>query len=347
MEPTLTLTVATFVVACAIAYRAFRPPAGVTASVTPVEGPEFAQVVARVHEIEAAVRELQTLPATWEKIAAEIEDLAAITERKRRRVAARESREAPAEAQQRPMSRDEILAAARARMRGSFGFGFNTGRGPGFGISSIGASPTPWVLGSPSPAPSGGGGILGSILQAGTQLGVAFLNQKAAKDAAKAAGRARQAMAPAPTQLAAPSFSGVAPVNTIGPAAGAILGGVRAAARSPAVRAGVGAAIGAALGGLGGEEEAAGALPGGGQPVGGGAVAPAGGMSMEVGMPNALTFPFAPTMSGSRAQTFIALNPSTGAPTWFRPAGRPILWSSDLTACRRVNKIARRARGRR
>lgn len=57
-----------------------------------------------------------------------------------------------------------------------------------------------------------------------------------------------------------------------------------------------------------------------------------------------LTSPFVPTMAGARAQPFIASNPVTGASTWFKPAGRPILWSGDLTACKRVGKIASRAR---
>jgi len=57
-----------------------------------------------------------------------------------------------------------------------------------------------------------------------------------------------------------------------------------------------------------------------------------------------LTSPFVPTMAGARAQAFIAQNPVTGASTWFKPAGKPILWSGDLTACNRVSKIAKRAR---
>lgn len=63
-----------------------------------------------------------------------------------------------------------------------------------------------------------------------------------------------------------------------------------------------------------------------------------------------LTSPFVPTMAGARAQPFISPNPVTGALTWFKPAGKPILWSGDLTACRRVGRIAmraRRARGKR
>lgn len=56
---------------------------------------------------------------------------------------------------------------------------------------------------------------------------------------------------------------------------------------------------------------------------------------------------FRPTMAGARAQFFRTQNPVTGQDTWFRPAGRPLLWSGDLTACKRVNKIARRARRKR
>jgi len=57
-----------------------------------------------------------------------------------------------------------------------------------------------------------------------------------------------------------------------------------------------------------------------------------------------LMSPFRRTLAGAAAQPFIASNPVTGRSTWFKPAGRPILWSGDLTACKRVNKIARRAR---
>lgn len=52
---------------------------------------------------------------------------------------------------------------------------------------------------------------------------------------------------------------------------------------------------------------------------------------------------FRPTMAGARAQFFRTQNPATGQDTWFRPAGRPLLWSGDLTACKRVKKIARKA----
>jgi hypothetical protein len=60
--------------------------------------------------------------------------------------------------------------------------------------------------------------------------------------------------------------------------------------------------------------------------------------------------PWVPTMMGARAQPFMSNNPVSGALTWFKPAGKPILWSGDLTACKRVERVARRAkrsRGRR
>lgn len=41
---------------------------------------------------------------------------------------------------------------------------------------------------------------------------------------------------------------------------------------------------------------------------------------------------------------FFILNPSTGNLDWFKPAGRPLLWSGDLSACKRVDRLARRAR---
>ena len=57
-----------------------------------------------------------------------------------------------------------------------------------------------------------------------------------------------------------------------------------------------------------------------------------------------LTSPFIPTQAGARAQPFVSANPVSGKLTWFKPAGQPILWSGDLTACKRVGRIARRAR---
>jgi hypothetical protein len=56
-----------------------------------------------------------------------------------------------------------------------------------------------------------------------------------------------------------------------------------------------------------------------------------------------------PWVSGGAALSpsmFSMTNPASGKLTWFRPAGRPILWSSDLGACRRVARIARKAKRR-
>jgi len=55
---------------------------------------------------------------------------------------------------------------------------------------------------------------------------------------------------------------------------------------------------------------------------------------------------FRPTMAGASAQTFMTANPVTGRTTWFRPAGRPILWSGDIACAKRVQKVARRAKKR-
>lgn len=74
-------------------------------------------------------------------------------------------------------------------------------------------------------------------------------------------------------------------------------------------------------------------LPFTGQGMGGGFGSVTGGTPM-----------FRAGMAGARAQFFRTQNPVSGQDTWFRPAGRPILWSGDLGACKRVSKVARRAR---
>lgn len=54
---------------------------------------------------------------------------------------------------------------------------------------------------------------------------------------------------------------------------------------------------------------------------------------------------FNQTQGGYRAKSFFAVpNPMTGNLSYFRNAGRPILFSGDLSACKRVNKVASRAR---
>jgi hypothetical protein len=56
--------------------------------------------------------------------------------------------------------------------------------------------------------------------------------------------------------------------------------------------------------------------------------------------------PFVAGGSALRPSIFSMANPASGKLTWFRPAGRPVLWSSDLGACRRVARIARKAKRR-
>lgn len=67
------------------------------------------------------------------------------------------------------------------------------------------------------------------------------------------------------------------------------------------------------------------------------------GAAAGAGCPS-LGSPFAARGMSATPQPFVMANPVTGRLTWFRPAGRPVLWSSDLTSCRRVKKIAARAR---
>lgn len=58
------------------------------------------------------------------------------------------------------------------------------------------------------------------------------------------------------------------------------------------------------------------------------------------------TSPFGIAPQRARAQAFVVGHPTTGAPVWFKPAGRPVLWSDDLRACKRVARIAARAKRR-
>jgi len=47
---------------------------------------------------------------------------------------------------------------------------------------------------------------------------------------------------------------------------------------------------------------------------------------------------------GQRPRSLIMqMNPSSGTPTFFRHAGRPIMFSGDRTLCKNIEKIARRA----
>jgi len=76
----------------------------------------------------------------------------------------------------------------------------------------------------------------------------------------------------------------------------------------------------------------------------GGAQALLGGGGGDVELPFGGSI-FRTTMSGVRARSLVeVVNPATGRKTWFRNVGRPILFSGDLRACKRVNKVAARAR---
>jgi hypothetical protein len=89
----------------------------------------------------------------------------------------------------------------------------------------------------------------------------------------------------------------------------------------------------------------------GGAALGGAAV----GGAISAFQPGAVELPFGgrvfrQTPSGIRARSLVeVMNPLTGRKTWYRNVGRPILFSGDLRSCKRVQKIAsraRRARGR-
>lgn len=89
-------------------------------------------------------------------------------------------------------------------------------------------------------------------------------------------------------------------------------------------------------------------LGGGGQTGGFGLDIPGVEFGQGADVGSALTQNFVPTRSrftgavtGARAQNFVAINPVSGAITWFGPIGRPILWSGDVRAAKRLKKIAR------
>lgn len=61
-------------------------------------------------------------------------------------------------------------------------------------------------------------------------------------------------------------------------------------------------------------------------------------------MPGCPTSPFrAGSTASARAVPFVLVNPVSGRPVWFGPLGRPMLWSGDLAACKRVARVASRA----
>jgi hypothetical protein len=53
---------------------------------------------------------------------------------------------------------------------------------------------------------------------------------------------------------------------------------------------------------------------------------------------------FRPTRCGTRAvPQFVAVDPASGKMAHYRSAGRPVLYSGDLSACKRVKRVARMA----
>jgi len=58
---------------------------------------------------------------------------------------------------------------------------------------------------------------------------------------------------------------------------------------------------------------------------------------------SALTSPFRRTAAGASAQPHVRVNPANGRQEWFRPAGRPVMFSKDLGICRKVETLAKRA----
>lgn len=61
---------------------------------------------------------------------------------------------------------------------------------------------------------------------------------------------------------------------------------------------------------------------------------------------DALTSPFISSGAGSRAQAHVQVNPTSGRLTWFGPLGKPVLFSGDFRACKRVARVARKAKRR-
>lgn len=49
-----------------------------------------------------------------------------------------------------------------------------------------------------------------------------------------------------------------------------------------------------------------------------------------------------PIPGSCRPKTHLKVNPCTGKATWFTPRGRPLVFSGDMAACRRVNRVAKR-----
>ncbi len=90
------------------------------------------------------------------------------------------------------------------------------------------------------------------------------------------------------------------------------------------------------------------AFPGGASLIGesAGMLEFGGGGGAGVCPPGGITSPFvASNATGLRKNSaWVVCNPVNGKMEWAKFAGKPLLWSGDLAACKRVKKIAGRAR---
>jgi len=49
-----------------------------------------------------------------------------------------------------------------------------------------------------------------------------------------------------------------------------------------------------------------------------------------------------PIPGSCRPKAHVKVNPCTGSGTWFVPRGKPLVFSGDMAACRRVDRVAKR-----
>ena len=177
---------------------------------------------------------------------------------------------------------------------------------------------------------------LNTVLGIGAQAYGAYTNVQVAKAQAKAA----SALARAGGMVMQPQTGGFDPYMTGVQQALYTEPGLTAAGIPPAVLSAIqrfltqggGAALGAGLGAGAAMLTA---------PSGGG-----GGGAMILRPGDSVDSLYA-TRATSAAPSFFATQAADGRLRWYRSAGRPILWSGDLAAARRVSKVAARAsRGR-
>ena len=49
-----------------------------------------------------------------------------------------------------------------------------------------------------------------------------------------------------------------------------------------------------------------------------------------------------PLPGACRPKAHVKINPCTGTGTWFTPRGKPLVFSGDMSACKRVDRVAKR-----